>query len=76
MYDYALLGTHALCRQPKPNDGNHDVLDRPEWESFVPLFAMLAAWSTAHRKAALASTKREQIRLPEALMRPVTRPVC
>jgi hypothetical protein len=32
----------------------------PEWESFVPLIALMAAWSTARRKAALAGTKREE----------------
>jgi hypothetical protein len=76
MYDYALLGTHALLRQPNANNGNRDVLDRPEWESFVPLFAMMAAWSTARRKAALAGTKCKEITLPAALMRPATRPAC
>jgi hypothetical protein len=69
MYDYALLGTHALSHQTSAKDSNHDVLDRAEWESFVPLIALVAAWSTARRKAALARTKREEITLPAVLTR-------
>jgi hypothetical protein len=76
MYDYALLGTHALSRRPNAKDSNHDVLDRPEWESFVPLIALMAAWSTARRKAALAGTKRDEVTLPTVLVRSKARPAC
>ncbi len=76
MYDYALLGRRALSRQPNVEGRHGDVLDRPEWESFVPLIAMMAALSTARRKAALAGTKRQEITLPAALVRPATRSAC